>query len=174
MLEDFSKVKNISVLENNSINELHKDEVRTIVEAPDYETAEQSVHKIPRKQKDNKYTNQFRNFKYFYSKLDDKSDSNLNHFAKVFLEECQIIEIRSWQIEQAITMFNSLNSTGMPLSDADIISAQLYSNADNDKTEFNKQWENVNKLADKLKSQNVVDIEVVLTLFFFIKGASQN
>jgi uncharacterized protein with ParB-like and HNH nuclease domain len=168
MLKDHSKTKNILILENNSINELYKDEVKKIIESKDYETAEQSVHKIPRKQKDNKYTNHFRNFKFFFTKLGEKTESQLNQFAKIFLQNCQVIEIRSWQIEQAITMFNSLNSTGMPLTDADIISAQLYSNAGENKSEFNKQWEFINKLASELSTRKIIDIEGVLQQFMYI------
>jgi hypothetical protein len=171
MLKDNSKTQNILILENKSINELYLDEVKKIIEAVDFKTSEQSVHKIPRKQKDNKYTNHFRNFKYFYNKLGEKSDSQLNQFAKVFLEKCQVIEIRSWQIEQAITMFNSLNSTGMPLSDADIISAQLYSHSGTDKQEFNEQWENINKLANELNTRRIVNIDAVLQQFMYIYRA---
>lgn len=165
MLKDNSKTQNILILDNKSINELYLDEVKKIIEAVDFKTSEQSVHKIPRKQKDNKYTKHFRNFKYFYNKLGEKSDSQLNQFAKVFLEKCQVIEIRSWQIEQAITMFNSLNSTGMPLSDADIISAQLYSKSGTDKQDFNEQWENINKLANELNTRRIVNIDAVLQQF---------
>lgn len=171
MLRDNTKTQNILVVENKSINELHLGEVNKIIEAIDFETTEQNVHKIPRKQKDNKYTNHFRNFKYFYVKLGDKSDSQLNQFAKVFLEECQVIEIRSWQIEQAITMFNSLNSSGLPLADADIISAQLYSKAGDDKTEFNSNWESINKLADELNTRKILNIDAVLQQFMYINRA---
>ena len=168
MLKDHSKIKNILILENKSINELYSNEVKKIVEAGDYKTTEQNVHKIPRKQKDNKYTNYFRNFKFFFTKLGKKSGAQLNQFAKIFLENCQVIEIRSWQIEQAITMFNSLNSTGMPLSDADIISAQLYSNAGDNKKIFNEQWESINKLANELNTRNIIDIDGVLQQFMYI------
>ena len=171
MLKDNTKIKNILVIENKSINELFSGEIKKIIEAIDFMEAEQNVHKIPRKQKDNKYTNHFRNFKYFYDKLNEKSDSQLNQFAKVFLEKCQIIEIRSWQIEQAITMFNSLNSTGMPLTDADIISAQLYSNAGNDKENFNEQWEYINKLTNELNTRKVVNIDSVLQQFMYVNRA---
>jgi hypothetical protein len=173
ILKDYTKLKGILILENNSINELFKDEIKTIIEAKDYDSAELSVHKIPRKQKDNKYTNHFRNFKNFYEKLKEKSELSLNLFAKKFLEECQIIEIRSWQMEQAITMFNSLNSTGMPLSDADIISAKLYNNSDTEKSEFNDQWENINKLANELNTLKIVDINAVLMQFMYINRALQ-
>ena len=171
MLRDNTKTQNITVIENNSINELHSEEVKKIIEAIDFITAEQNVYKIPRKQKDNKYTNHFRNFKYFYNKLTIKSDSQLNQFAKVFLEKCQVIEIRSWQIEQAITMFNSLNSSGLPLADADIISAQLYSKAGPDKREFNEQWESINKLADELNTRKILNLDSVLQQFMYINRA---
>ena len=171
MLRDNAKTQNITVIENNSINELHSEEVKKIIEAIDFITAEQNVYKIPRKQKDNKYTNHFRNFKYFYNKLSIKSDSQLNQFAKVFLEKCQVIEIRSWQIEQAITMFNSLNSSGLPLADADIISAQLYSKAGTDKREFNEQWESINKLSDELNTRKIINIDAVLQQFMYINRA---
>jgi uncharacterized protein with ParB-like and HNH nuclease domain len=168
MLKDNTKVKNILIIENKSINELFADEIKKIVEALNFADAERSIHKISRKQNDNKYTNHFRNFKYFYLKLGEKSDSQLNLFAKVFLERCQIIEIRSWQIEQAITMFNSLNSTGMPLSDADIISAQLYSKAGENKETFNAKWANINKLANDLNNRKIINIDAILQQFMYI------
>jgi uncharacterized protein with ParB-like and HNH nuclease domain len=101
MLKDNSRTRNILVLENKSINELHLGEVNLIIDSTNFESSEQAVYKIPRKQKDNKYTNHFRNFKYFYDKFSAKSTSQLNQFAKIFLDECQVIEIRSWQIDLA-------------------------------------------------------------------------
>ena len=171
ILNDWSVVEKTKILENNSINEQHKDEIKTILQAKDFKSAEQNVYKVPRKQEDNKYTNHFRNFKFFYNKLSEKSESQLNEFAKNFLNKCQIIEIRSWQIEQAITMFNSLNSTGMPLSDADIISAQLYSNAGTNKEAFNEQWESINTLVQELNIRKIVDINSILQQFMYISRA---
>lgn len=172
MINNWEYARGVSILENNSINELYKDEFRSIIEAESFDEAEQSVYKIPRKQKDNKYTNFFRNFKYFFESLSDYSESRLNKFASVFLTKCQIIEIKSWQIEQAITMFNSLNSTGMPLSDADIISAQLYSKSGNDgKHVFISEWEHINNLADQLSQEKIVSIDNVLQQFMYVNRA---
>lgn len=168
---DWNAARGISIIENHSINERYKNEITLILEAKSFNDAEQSVYKIPRRQKDNKYTNFFRNYKFFYEKLQDYSESKLNAFAKTFLNKCQIIEIRSWQVEQAITMFNSLNSTGMPLSDADIISAQLYSNAGSDKTLFNEQWERINKLAEELSNRRIINIDSVLQEYMYIRRA---
>ena len=171
--DDWNKAKGITILENKSINELYKDDFQNIIEAETYVEAEKAVHKIPRKQKDNKYTNFFRNFKYFYEKLLLYSESNLNNFAKIFLGKCQIIEIKSWQIEQAITMFNSLKSTGMPLSDADIISAQLFSKED-DKDTFIDKWQGITLLANQLSQRKVMNIDAVLQQFMYINRAKNN
>lgn len=171
MLKDPTKTQNILILENKSINELYTDEVKKIVEAVDFHSAEKSVYKLPKKQKDNKYTHHFRNFKFFYEKILGLNDMQLNKFAKTFLNECQVIEIKSWQIEQAITMFNSLNSTGLPLSDADIISAKLYSNAGEDKSIFNEKWELINQLANELNGRKIVDIDSVLQQYMYIRRA---
>lgn len=163
------------ILKNNSINELHRDDFQIILEAESFWEAEKKVYKIPRKQKDNKYTNFFRNFKYFCDELAKYSESNLNNFAKIFLSKCQIIEIRSWQIEQAITMFNSLNSTGMPLSDADIISAQLYSfSGESDRQKFMTSWQNIKELANELGQRKVIDIDGVLQQFMYMNRADQH
>lgn len=168
IIKNWSLVKERRLIENKSINEQYKDELQIIIESKDYKTAEQLCSKIPRKQKDNKYTNFFRNFKFFYEKLRDQKETELNAFAKTFLKKCQIIEIRSWQIEQAITMFNSLNSTGMPLSDADIISAQLYSNSGTDKKDFNKLWETICEIASNLSLRKITDIDSVLQQYMYI------
>lgn len=171
ILSDWNKAIGIKILENNSINELYDNQVKKIIEAKNFDDAEKSVHRIPRKQKDNKYTNHFRNFKFFYNNLKLKSESQLNKFCKIFLESCEIIEIRSWYTEQAITMFNSLNSTGMPLSDADIISAQLYSKSGENREKFNNLWETLSKLANELNFQKIVDIDSILQQFMYINRA---
>ncbi len=173
MLDDHSKTKNILILENKSINEMYPDEFKKIIEANNFKEAEEMVHRTPRKKKDGKYTNYFRNFKFFYEKLDKKQQSELNNFAKIFLSNCEVIEIRSWQVEQAIMMFNSLNSKGLPLADADIISGQLYSNIaeDDKKSEFNKQWKSIKELSEKLDELKVTDIDGVLQQFMYINRA---
>ena len=171
--KDWSKAKGIKILENVSINELHKDELKHIIEARTFAEAEKTVYKFPRKQKDNKYTNFFRNFKSFYERLHAYQESNLDVLANGFLNKCQIIEIKSWQIEQAITMFNSLNSTGMPLSDADIISAHLFSHAPN-RTDFKEIWEPIICQADELSQKKIVNIDSVLQQFMYINRSKEH
>lgn len=175
ILKNWDLVKGKTIIESHSINELkeYKQELQTILESPDYNTAEQNCYKIPRRQKDNKYTNFFRNFKFFYGKLKEYHDSQVNIFAKTFLNECNIIEIRSWDTDQAITMFNSLNSTGMPLSDADIISAQMYSHAGHDKTPYMEKWEFITHTASSLSEKKIVNIDSVLQQYMYIRRAEE-
>lgn len=171
VLKDFDSAPTRHILENNSINELYKSELQTIIDSPDFETAEQRVEKIKYKQKDNKYTNYFRNFKFFYNKLEDLSPSQTNLFAEYILDKSEIIEIRSWNVEQAITMFNSLNSDGMPLLDADIISAKLYSNSGDNREGFNIKWSELKKIILELEESKVTDIDGVLMQYMYIKRA---
>jgi len=175
IMEDWSMVKGISILNSTSINELeeYKQDLQVIIEAPDFATAEASCYKIPRRQKDNKYTNFFRNFKFFYLKFGVYDSTQINIFARTFLSNCQVIEIRSWNTEQAITMFNSLNSTGMPLSDADIISAQLYSNSRDIKEAFVAKWEEITKLTDSLSSRKIADLTSIFQQYMYIRRAER-
>ena len=157
------------ILENNSINEKYKDELVTILQATDYESAEARVIKIKYKQKDNRYTNFFRNFKFFNNKIIELSDSQLNSIAKAVVEKCEVIEIKSWQVEQAITMFNSLNSDGLPLYDSDIISAKLYATAEKQgrENEFADSWRELNEIIGELESIKIADINSVLMQYMY-------
>ena len=79
--KDAEICRNANILENYSINEQYKDELKTILQATDFDSAEARVIKIRYKQKDNRYTNFFRNFKFFYNKICELSDSQLNSIA---------------------------------------------------------------------------------------------
>ncbi len=173
IIEDWNKARGIVILESHSNNEPkeHKRDLQIILDSENYVEAEARCYKIPRKQKENKYTTFFRNFKFFYDNLGKYDSTEINDFARVFLEACQVIEIRSWDTEQAIAMFNSLNSTGMPLSDADIISAQLYSNAGVDKTTFNEKWENITRLAESLSARKIANLDSLLQQYMYIQRA---
>ena len=171
VLKDFESAPTRLILENNSINELYKDELKIIIESPEFDTAENRVEKIKYKQKDNKYTNFFRNFKFFYIKLKELSPSETNVFAEYILDKSEIIEIRSWNVEQAITMFNSLNSDGMPLLDADIIAAKLYSNSGINRDDFNTKWSELKKIISKLEEDKVTNIDGILMQYMYIKRA---
>lgn len=163
------------LLLNESNNEFYKSELSIILKAKDFQDAERNVEKIPYKQKDNKYTNFFRNFKHFYEIILKLHGSEINRIAKSVVESCEVIEIKSWEEEQAIRMFNSLNSDGMPLNDADIISAKLLAHAKNlnKAQEFKDIWKN---LRDKLKESQIsesVNIDSILTQYMYLTRAKK-
>ena len=164
IIKDAEICKNVSVMKNRSINERYKDDLNTILQEVEYIQAEQKVIRIPYKQKDNKYTNFFRNFKFFHETAGELPDSKLNTLARAIIKKCEVIEIKSWQVEQAITMFNSLNSDGLPLYDADIISAKLYASAEHQgkRDEFTKMWEELQIHIGKLDQMGIANIDSIL------------
>lgn len=171
IVEDFSVDNNKVILKNESINEIYKDELNTILFNRTYGDIKESVYKIPRKQKDNKYTNFFRNFDFFYQKLFELSNSELNMFTDYILNKSEIIEIKSWNVDQAITMFNSLNSDGMPLQDADVIAAKLYAKAGDSNLLFKENWEEFNDIEESLDSLKIADKDSMLNQLMYIKRA---
>ena len=159
------------ILINQSINEPYPDDLKKIINGETFDIIDKNKTTILKKRKENKFTNFFRNFKYFYDEVNRLSESGLNRFADRFLDKCQIIQIKSTVLEQAITMFNSLNSTGMPLTDADIISAQLYYKA-NKKDEFESKWRTLNNsIVDNAK--DIIDINSVLQQYMYIYRAKK-
>lgn len=155
-----------SLIVNHSISEDHKDDFSKILSASTFEEAEYNVDKIERKQKDNKYSNFFRNFKFFYEKINDLGESKLNEVSKAFVEKCEVICIRSWNIDQAIVMFNSLNSDGLPLSDSDIILSKLYGEAD-DKDKFNRSWKVFKSYVEDLEKKEFASIDSILMQYMY-------
>lgn len=165
------------ILTNCSINELYKLELATILQASDYLEAEDNVITIKYKQRDNKYSNFFRNFKFFYEKICELSNSKLNIIAKTIIENCEIIEIKSWQVNQAINMFNSLNSDGLPLYDSDIISAQLYAEAEKkgQKKEFLKLWNQLTAQINEMEESGLANINSILMQhMYYIRTLDKN
>ena len=149
---------------NNSNQETYKEELVNIMKSLKYEDAERSAIKIPYKQKDNRYTNFLKNYKHFYFKEDLNKIDFLNKFTRTILEECQVIEIKSWKVEQAITMFNSLNSDGMPLTDSDIIYSKMFA-ATKDNTErkiLGEKWRYLIELTNELEREKIVSINGLL------------
>lgn len=167
--KDADICRNANILKNYSINEQYKTELKTILQATDFDSAEARVIKIKYKQKDNRYTNFFRNFKFFYDKICELSDSQLNSIAKSITDNCEVIEIKSWQVEQAITMFNSLNSDGLPLYDSDIISAKLYAEAERNgkEKEFADLWKQLNDIINESDSLKIADINSILMQYMY-------
>ncbi len=149
---------------NNSNQEIYKQDLVNIMTSVSLEEAEAKVTKIPYKQKDNKYTNFFRNFKHFYEKEELNQTEFLNKFSKVLLESCQVIEIKSWNVEQAITMFNSLNSDGMPLTDSDIIYSKMFAavKTEDERKLLGRKWRYLIELTKGIQNEKIISINSLL------------
>lgn len=164
---------------NNSNQEIYKEELINIMKSSKYEEAERNAFKIKYKQKDNRYTNFFRNYKHFYLKEDLGKIDFLNKFTRTIIKECQVIEIKSWKVDQAITMFNSLNSDGMPLTDSDIIYSKMYEAAqDDERNILEEKWKYLIQLTNDLENKKIVSLTGLLNqkmyLYRSINGDTMN
>lgn len=162
-----------NILENKSNSEQFKKDLNAILGSKDFMDAEQKVAKIRYKKKDNAYSNFFKNFKFFYNKLKDLDSSKINNIAKIILNSCEVIQIKSWNVEQAITMFNSLNSDGLPLNDADILSAKLFaeSKGENKGDVFSQKWKELLEVVESLSSKGILNIDSILGQYMYITRA---
>lgn len=162
--------------ENRSINEnkVFLEDFAKIIHGLSADDIERNVYRIPRRTAFNtKYTNFYKNFRIFYNEFSQMESSVLNNFAKTFLGKCQVIQINSWNFEQAVAMFNSLNSDGLPLTDADIISAQLFANVDKENLgDFTARWEEIIDRTARLEREIGVDLTAVLAQLMYIDRAT--
>lgn len=150
-------------MENRSNQEIYSNDLIEILKNLKYEEIEKKVTHIPYKQKDNKYTNFFRNFKHFYYKEKLNNIDFLNKFTKTLLEKCQVIRIKSWKVDQAIEMFNSLNSDGMPLNDSDIIYSKMFARVTEEKrVELGEKWKYLVELTNDLEAKKIVTLTGLL------------
>lgn len=179
LINNWSNVNKTIILESQSINEIdnYVNDLKQILllEKFDANSIPDGIYQYSRGKKDEtKFSAYFNNFRFFYSQLnnDFKDSQLLCRFVDTLLKKSQIIEIRSWQQQQAIQMFNSLNSTGMPLTAADIISALLYSNVSDDlRKDFISVWSDFRKNVEELENKGIINIDSVLQQFMYIHRA---
>lgn len=74
-------------------------------------------------------------------------------------------------MEQAIAMFNTLNSDGMPLRDSDIIFSKMYAAADKKgddaKNEFSELWNELNDNLDNLNKNMNIGKDAILMQYMY-------
>lgn len=168
-LDDFSDnlffpdAKNIKYI-NKSISEKYAKDMETILLGRDFDEIKSNVHQIYRRQKDNRYTNFYKNFRYFYNMCNDLSVLNSINFANHFINYCQVITITSFNTDQAINIFNSLNGTGVPLTPIEVIVSSTTANAADRKT-FERNWQEIVKMAD----DSNLDLNTLMTHYIFTK-----
>ena len=156
------------ILRNSSLEERDKEELQVIL--TDKAANETNLKNFKKKNK-GRVTNYLQNFIFFNGKiegiLDEKKDlyENIKLIYKLsdfILKNVKIIEIKSQDINESVSMFNSLNSKGMPLSDVDIIYAKLYQKASKSKEkesefkEFKENWEKLKEISKTLEKKEII------------------
>lgn len=154
---------------NHSISERYAREMSTIMLGKDFNSIKENVHQIYRRQKDNRYTNFYKNFRYFYNMCSELNVLNFIRFSNHFIENCQVITITSYNTDQAINIFNSLNGTGVPLTPIEILVSQLIAKSPNKKM-FESNWQEIVQRTDSSR----LDLNALITHYIFVKLSEQN
>lgn len=160
---------------NESNTEKFKEEIISILKSVTFNDVEKSVTKIKYRRNDNKYTNFFKNFRFFYEKAKEEGDINLSIFIKTLLEKCEVIQIKGQSEEQAINMFNSLNGDGQPLCDSDLIHAKLYASSkkQNQQAVFSEGWIELLNTIEPLDKKGICSIDSVLMQYMYYCRAKE-
>ena len=79
-----------------------------------------------RKELRSKYANNFRFFQTKIQEFADKFPMYLSYFPTRILNNCILLPIEADNQNTALRIFSTLNDRGLPLSDADIFTAQFY------------------------------------------------
>jgi len=108
--------------------------------------------------------NYSKNFNRFIDLYKEKSENSPNHifsFILVLLKYTILLPITADDEDTALTIFNTLNNRGLPLSDADIFKSHIYKKLDNScKKTFIDKWKILEKEASDVN-------ESIQNLFYY-------
>ena len=155
--------KNIKYV-NDSISEMHQEDLFTILLAENFTEVEKGVKQFFKKKLDNRYTNFYKNFRYFNSLCQEMTNTEIRDFVAHFLFNCQLITITSFNTDQAISIFNSLNGTSLPLEPIEVIVAKATAGAAERKV-FEQNWRT---LVESLE-RSPLDLNTLVTHYIFTK-----
>lgn len=112
------------------------------------------------KAKDN-YSANYNKFVDMYVKKSQGSPNQIYHFILALLNYSILLPITADDQETALTIFNTLNNRGLPLSDADIFKSYIYKKLDDTgKKVFIQKWK-------KLETDAVKVAESIQSLFYY-------
>ena len=110
--------------------------------------------------KDN-YSKNYNKFKELYIQKSQSSPNQIYHFVLALLNYSILLPITADDQETALTIFNTLNNRGLPLSDADIFKSYIYKKLDDaGKKEFINKWKTLETDAEKAN-------ESIQSLFYY-------
>lgn len=118
---------------------------------------------------ENKHSNYAENYDYFYRKLlKFKQEKSLvwKGFCEMFLgRKLFVLLVVCDSQESAMTIFNTLNSRGLPLSNADILKGYIYKKV-SAKTEFANAWKDIESKVED--SDNIKDLDFLFLQYMYI------
>lgn len=107
------------------------------------------------------YSKNFLRFKQLYLEKSQSSPNQIFHFVNALLNYTILLPIDADDQETALTIFNTLNNRGLPLSDADIFKSHLYKGLDEDgKRTFIQKWKDLEAATEKID-------ESIQSLFYY-------
>ena len=110
--------------------------------------------------KDN-YSKNYNKFKELYIQKSQSSPNQIYHFVLALLNYSILLPITADDQETALTIFNTLNNRGLPLSDADIFKYYIYKKLDDTgKKAFINKWKKLETDAEKAN-------ESIQSLFYY-------
>lgn len=110
--------------------------------------------------KDN-YSKNYNKFKELYIQKSQSSPNQIYHFVLALLNYSILLPITADDQETALTIFNTLNNRGLPLSDADIFKSYIYKTLDDTgKKAFINKWKKLETDAEKVN-------ESIQSLFYY-------
>lgn len=110
--------------------------------------------------KDN-YSKNYNKFKELYIQKSQSSPNQIYHFVLALLNYSILLPITADDQETALTIFNTLNNRGLPLSDADIFKSYIYKKLDDTgKKTFINKWKKLETDAEKVN-------ESIQSLFYY-------
>ena len=120
--------------------------------------------KIAEGAKDN-YSKNYRKFNELLEKTNRDTPLFIFDFVHALLNQCIVLPITADTQDAALTIFSTLNNRGLPLSDADIFKAKIYSQLqhtgdEEKKASFVKEWK-------MLEARSEAADESVQSLFYY-------
>ena len=113
-------------------------------------------------------SNYAKNFVYFFDTIETFKSNRALDFgdlcSTILRDTFFVLCVTCDSQESAMTIFNTLNSRGVPLSNADIIKGYIYKNTKN-KEEFSKKWKCISSIFEEYNPKEDMSILFNQTMF---------
>jgi len=110
------------------------------------------------------------NYLYFWNKIKELNDTKLAFYIEHFLDNSFLLVVTCDDTEDALNIFNTLNTRGRPLCDSDIFKAKMLQN------EKNKQLRsNIKAFFEKAHRTEKIEIDSIFRYYsHYLRGKEKN